>query len=70
MARVAQVVRRDELTRPSDYLYTMRQARRRFAAERHLPVGAHGFRVWARKTYTPGACAGKLRAIVEVKQEG
>jgi len=41
-------------------------ARRRFRLERKaaIPTTLHGFRSWARKTYTPAATFGKLRALL------
>jgi hypothetical protein len=46
--------------------FTMSLARRRFAAERESGT-EHGmnFRAWARKTYNPRHCEGKLRRLVE-----
>lgn len=52
-----------------DVKYTMRVARRRFKAERaaHIPTALHcGFRSWARKTYNPEACHGKLALLASV----
>lgn len=45
---------------------TMRFARRRFKrlppSERH---GLDSFRAWARATYKPGECAGKLAGLLD-----
>lgn len=59
------VISRASLKRERDYKFTMRQARARFKTERHLPIARGGFHVWARKTYNPNACTGKLKEIVE-----
>jgi hypothetical protein len=49
--------------------FTMASARRRFAVER-LSGTEHGmsFRAWARKTYNPRHCEGKLRRLVEPRR--
>ena len=49
-----------------DYKHTMDTARRRFRLERKaaIPTTLDGFRTWARKTYTPSAAFGKLRALL------
>jgi len=45
--------------------FTMALARRRFAAERTSGTDhGMGFKAWARKTYSPAACEGKLRKVV------
>ena len=60
------VGRRDDIRKESDYMYSMRVARRRFKADRKagLPATAHGFRAWARKTYNAAGATGKLRELV------
>jgi len=58
------IERREDMRREADYLYTMRIARDRFKLERRQVHRGIGFRAWARKTYTPAAVCGKLRAIV------
>ena len=60
---------RDSIRKESDYLYTTRQARRRYKADRRSAVTIpRSFRAWTRKTYTARACTGKLRAIVVGRQ--
>lgn len=46
--------------------FTMRIARRRFVVERRAKAvpPAEALRAWARRTYNPSACAGKLAVIV------
>ena len=47
-------------------VHTIDTARRRFRLERKaaIPTTLNGFRTWARKTYTPAAAFGKLRAML------
>lgn len=59
------VERRADIAGPRDFLYTMRVARRRFAAERLAGLaGTASFRRWARSTYSAQAAFGKLRDLV------
>ncbi len=54
---------RDSIRSRKDYCYAMRHARVRFRAETVTRNGK-GFRAWARSTYNPIACVGKLQAVV------
>lgn len=45
------------------FCYAMCHARARFRAETVTRNGA-SFKAWARRTYNPAACWGKLRAVV------
>ncbi len=54
---------RDSIKGPKDYCYAMRHARARFRAETVTRNGA-SFKAWARRTYNPAACWGKLREVV------
>lgn len=44
--------------------FTMRLARRRYRRDRAAGAARDSFRAWARRTYNPEACTGKLARIV------
>lgn len=52
-------------TRLRENAYTIAHARARFRVE--LNPNRLGFRAWAARTYQPGACTGKLAALVARK---
>jgi hypothetical protein len=58
--------KREDIRREADYKYRMRDARKRFKADKkaQLASTANGFRAWARNTYQGIASTGKLREIV------
>lgn len=56
----------DAEARRVDAAFKMPLARARFKTEPN--PNALGFRAWARRTYSPHACAGKLERVVERKE--